>query len=105
MRGRTAEERAVALIIDHDPSAADATLAAARELIAAGKPRAASDLLLAHVASGLPGREVQALLVDIERGFGREDLASEKCRLLARVLELDGDPAGAARMKKLALAS
>ena len=105
MRGRTAEERAVALMIDRDPSAADATLAAARELIAAGKPRAASDLLLAHVASGLPGREVQALLVDIERELGREDIASEKCRLLARVLELDGDPAGAARMKKLALAS
>jgi len=105
MRGRTAEERAVALIIDRDPSAADATLAAARELIAADKPRAASDLLLAHVASGLPGREVQALLVDIDRGLGREDIASEKCRLLARVLELDGDASGAARMKRLALAS
>ncbi len=105
MRGRTAEERAVALIIDRDPSAADATLAAARELIAAGQPRAASDLLLAHVASGLPGREVQALLVGIERELGREDIASEKCRLLARLLELDGDPAGAARMKRLALAS
>jgi tetratricopeptide (TPR) repeat protein len=105
VRGRTAEERAVALIIDRDPSAADATLAAARELIAADKPRAASDLLLAHVSSGLPGREVQALLVDLAREIGREDIASEKCRLLARLLELDGDPTGASRMKRLAAAS
>jgi thioredoxin-like negative regulator of GroEL len=95
----------VALIIDRDPSAADATLAAARELIAADKPRAASDLLLAHVSSGLPGREVQALLVDLAREIGREDIASEKCRLLARLLELDGDPTGASRMKRLAAAS
>ena len=105
MRGRTAEERAIALIIDRDPSAADATLAAARELIATGKTRCASDLLLAHVSTGLPGREVQALLVDIDRELGREDLASEKCRLLSRLLELDGEPGGAARMKRLALAS
>ena len=105
MRGRTAEERAIALIMDRDEGAADATLAAARELIAAGQTRAASDILLAHVSSGLPGREVQALLVDIERQLGRDDIASEKCQLLSRLLELDGDPTGASRMKRLAVAS
>ena len=105
MRGRTAEERAIAMIIDRDEGAADATLAAARELLAAGKPRAASDLLLAHVSSGLPGRDVQELLVQVERELGRGDIATEKCGLLARLLELDGDASGAARMKRLALAS
>jgi hypothetical protein len=45
------------------------------------------------------------LLVDIEREIGRQDLAAEKCHLLARVMDLDGDRAGAARMEKLALAS
>jgi tetratricopeptide (TPR) repeat protein len=105
MRGRTAEERALALMGEGDPAAADATLAAARELLAGGKPRSASDLLLAHVGCGLASREVQALLVDVQRAVGRPDLAVEKCGLLARVLELDGDQTGAARMKRLALAS
>ncbi len=102
VRGRGAEERAVALMAEGDASAAEQTCAAARELLAAGKARSASDLLLAHIASALPGREVQAMLIEIERALGRDDIASEKCHLLARVMELDGDAAGAARMERLA---
>jgi tetratricopeptide (TPR) repeat protein len=80
-------------------------VAAAAQLMDLGKLRAASDLLLAYIASGQPGREAQRLLIAVDRKLGRMDLASEKCRLLSRVLELEGDRTGAIEVGRLAFAS
>jgi tetratricopeptide (TPR) repeat protein len=81
------------------------TCRAAQDLLKAGKVRAASDLLLAYVAAGLPGRECQRLLVSVDRQLGRSDLAMEKCQLLSRLLELDGDRIGAVEIARQAVAS
>jgi tetratricopeptide (TPR) repeat protein len=81
------------------------TCRAAQELLKAGKVRAASDVLLAYVAAGPPAREAQRLLVTVDRELGRSDLAMEKCQLLSRLLELDGDRAGAVAVARLAVAS
>ncbi|MDE3103372.1 MAG: hypothetical protein KGJ98_14205, partial [Chloroflexota bacterium] len=91
----TAEERAVIYLGQRDPRAAAECLAAARELIETHKDLAAADLLIAHVASGLRDRDVQRLLITVDRALGRSDIAVEKAQLLARILELDGDPIGA----------
>ena len=101
----TAEERAIAYIGARDPRAAADCIIAARELIDDHKERAAADLLLAFVASGIPGRDAQRLLITIDRALGRPDIAAEKAQLLARILELEGDPIGARDMQRLALAS
>jgi tetratricopeptide (TPR) repeat protein len=78
---------------------------AARALIAEGKTDAAADTLVAYLARGGTGREVQRLLIEIEHKLGRADIANEKAHLLSRVLELDGDPEGAMEVERLALAS
>ncbi|HEX9436971.1 MAG TPA: hypothetical protein VGA16_07430 [Candidatus Limnocylindria bacterium] len=96
---------AMDLIRRRDPGAAAETIAAAQQLVAARKVFAAADLLLAYVASGLPGRDAQQLLIPVVRALGRPDLAVEKCHLLSRLLDLDGDRAGAIRIERLAVAS
>ncbi len=101
----TAEERAIAYLGQRDPRAAAECLTAARELVEAHKERAAADLLIAHVASGLCDRDVQRLLITVDRALGRSDIAMEKAQLLSRILELDGDPIGARDVRKLARAS
>ncbi|MDE3111443.1 MAG: hypothetical protein KGK34_00695 [Chloroflexota bacterium] len=101
----TAEERAIAYLGQRDPRAAAECLTAARELIDAHKERAAADLLIAHVASGMRDRDVQRLLITVDRALGRADIATEKAQLLSRILELDGDPIGARDVQKLARAS
>lgn len=101
----TAEERAIAYLGQRDPRAAAECLTAARELVEAHKERAAADLLIAHVASGLCDRDVQRLLITVDRALGRSDIATEKAQLLSRILELDGDPIGARDVQKLARAS
>ncbi|MBU6423706.1 MAG: hypothetical protein KGQ88_06715, partial [Chloroflexi bacterium] len=101
----TAEERAVTYLGQRDPRAAAECLAAARELLDAHKDLAAADLLIAHVASGMRDRDVQRLLISVDRAIGRSDIAAEKAQLLARILELDGDPIGARDVQRLSRAS
>jgi hypothetical protein len=106
----SAPAAAGALLVAAAPAAAAAdpgaeTCAVARDLLKAGKVRAASDLLLAYVASGSPGRDAQRLLVSVDRQLGRSDLALEKCQLLSRIAELDGDRTAAAELARLAVAS
>lgn len=81
------------------------TVGAAQDLIRRHQVRAAADLLLGQVAGGIAGRDVQRLLISVARELGRRDIAAEKAGLLARLLELDGDPSGAGEVGRLALAS
>jgi hypothetical protein len=85
-----AATRATLLIGMRDKRADDATLDAARRLLTLGKLVAASDLLLDYIAHGLPEREAQRLLIEIDCAIGRRDTAREKCQLLSYAYRLDG---------------
>jgi hypothetical protein len=52
--------------------------------------QAASDLLLDYIAAGYTDREAQRLLIEVDCGLGRRDVARDKCRLLSEAYRLDG---------------
>ena len=82
--------RATVLIGARDPRATEATIDAARRLLSLHKLQAASDLLLDHIGAGYTDREVQRLLIEVDCGLGRRDVARDKCRLLGEAYRLDG---------------
>lgn len=97
--------RATVLIAARDPRATDATLAAARQLLALDRPRAAADALLAYINAGFRGRDAHLVLAEAIRRLGRSDLAEDKCRLLATLHRLDGDVNAAGAAESAALAA
>jgi hypothetical protein len=82
------EERAMALIGARDPKAGPEAVAAASALAASGKINAASDLLLALVASGVAVHEAERELIAVARTLGRSELAEERERLLEVAVKL-----------------
>lgn len=84
----TLEERAMALLGARDESAGRVAIEATRALLAAGKVQAASDLLLAVVASGVDVHDAQRELIAISEALGRSDLARERARLLEEASRL-----------------
>ncbi|HAF10399.1 MAG TPA: hypothetical protein DCK98_10020 [Chloroflexi bacterium] len=82
--------RASVLIGARDPRATDVALDAARRLLSLHKLAAASDLLLDYIGAGYTDREAQRLLIEVDCGLGRRDVARDKCRLLSQAYRLDG---------------
>jgi len=82
--------RATVLIGARDPRATEATIDAARRLLSLHKLQAASDLLLDYIGAGYTDREAQRLLIEVDCGLGRRDVARDKCRLLGAAYRLDG---------------
>ena len=85
-----AASRAALLTSARDARATDASLDAARRLLALGKIQSASDVLLDYIGHGFTDREAQRLLIEIDCGIGRRDVAREKCNLLSHAYRLDG---------------
>jgi len=94
--------RAAVLIAARDPRATDAALDAARRLLSLHKLEAASDLLLDYIGAGYPDREAQRLLIEVDCGLGRRDVARDKCRLLGQAYRLDGRSDTADDVERLA---
>ena len=94
--------RATLLIGARDPRATDATLDAARRLLALRKLNAASDVLLGYIGAGFRDREAQRLLIEINCGLGRREVAREKCQLLGTAYRLDGRASMAGDVERLA---
>jgi len=90
------------LIGARDPRATAATLDAARRLLALHKLQAASDLLLDFIGAGYSDREAQRLLIEVDCGLGRRDVARDKCRLLGAAYRLDGQAQTADDVERLA---
>ena len=88
--GPDLQARAERAIAEHDALAAAVVLDAARAHLADGLTMAATDLLLAAVASGFATRETQRLLVAAATVAGAHDIARERAALLARVEALGG---------------
>ena len=82
--------RATVLIGAHDPRATDVAIDAARRFLSMHKLQAASDLLLDYIGAGYTDREAQRLLIEVDCGLGRRDVARDKCRLLGEAYRLDG---------------
>jgi tetratricopeptide (TPR) repeat protein len=82
--------RASVLIGARDPRATDTAIDAARRLLSLHKLQAASDLLLDYIGAGYTDREAQRLLIEVDCGLGRRDVARDKCRLLSEAYRLDG---------------
>jgi len=82
--------RASVLIGARDARATEASINAARRLLSMHKLQAASDLLLDYIAAGYTDREAQRLLIEVDCGLGRRDVARDKCRLLGEAYRLDG---------------
>jgi tetratricopeptide (TPR) repeat protein len=82
--------RASVLIGARDPRGTEASIDAARRLLSLHKLQAASDLLLDYIAAGYTDREAQRLLIEVDCGLGRRDVARDKCRLLGEAYRLDG---------------
>lgn len=99
----TAAMRATVLIGARDMRATEASLEAARRLLALHKLQAASDLLLDLIAAGYTDREAQRLLIEVDCGLGRRDVARDKCRLLGAAYRLDGRTDTAADVERLAM--
>ena len=85
-----AASRAALLTSARDARATDASLDAAKRLLALGKFSSASDVLLDYIGHGFTDREAQRLLIEIDCGIGRRDVAREKCNLLSHAYRLDG---------------
>ena len=47
-------------------------------------------MLLDFIGHGFTDREAQRLLIEIDCGIGRRDVAREKCNLLSHAYRLDG---------------
>src|SRR3989475_4984802 len=97
-----ADVRATLLIAARDPRATDATLDAARKLLALRQVEAASDVLLDFIGAGFQDREAQRLLIEVDCELGRRDVAREKCQLLGAAYRLDGKSAVADDVERLA---
>lgn len=100
--GTGAAVRATILIAARDPRATDAALEAARRLLSLHKLQAASDLLLDYISAGYTDREAQRLLIEVDCGLGRRDVARDKCRLLSEAYRLDGRTDTADDVERLA---
>ena len=94
--------KATILIAARDGRATEATLDAARRLLSLHKLQAASDLLLDFIAAGYTDREAQRLLIEVDCGLGRRDVARDKCRLLSTAYRLDGRTDTADDVERLA---
>ena len=94
--------RATILIGARDGRATEAALDAARRLLSLHKLQAASDLLLDFIAAGYTDREAQRLLIEVDCGLGRRDVARDKCRLLGEAYRLDGRSDTADDVERLA---
>lgn len=97
-----ADIRATVLIGARDPRATAATLDAARRLLSLHKLQAASDLLLDFIGAGYCDREAQRLLIEVDCGLGRRDVARDKCKLLGAAYRLDGHADTADDVERLA---
>jgi tetratricopeptide (TPR) repeat protein len=82
--------RAAVLIAARDPRASETAIDGARQLLSLHKLQAASDLLLDYIGAGYSDREAQRLLIEVDCGLGRRDVARDKCRLLSEAYRLDG---------------
>lgn len=78
----------MALISARDPEAGAVAIDATRGLIGVGKVQAASDLLLALIASGIAVHEAERELIAVSNALGRSDIATERERLLEEVSRL-----------------
>ena len=94
--------RATVLIGARDPRATEAAIDAARRLLSLHKLQAASDLLLDFIGAGYTDREAQRLLIEVDCGLGRRDVARDKCRLLGQAYRLDGHVDTANDVERLA---
>ena len=94
--------RATLLIAAHDARATETSLDAARQLLSLHKLQAASDLLLDFIGAGYTDREAQRLLIEVDCGLGRRDVARDKCRLLGEAYRLDGRADTANDVERLA---
>ena len=94
--------RATVLIGARDPRATESAIDAARRLLSLHKLQAASDLLLDYIAAGYTDREAQRLLIEVDCGLGRRDVARDKCRLLGEAYRLDGRIDSANDVERLA---
>ena len=94
--------RATLLIAARDPRATETSLDAARRLLSLHKLQAASDLLLDFIGAGYTDREAQRLLIEVDCGLGRRDVARDKCRLLGEAYRLDGRADTANDVERLA---
>jgi len=94
--------RASILIGARDPRATESAIDAARRLLSLHLLQAASDLLLDYIAAGYTDREAQRLLIEVDCGLGRRDVARDKCRLLGTAYRLDGRADRADDVERLA---
>jgi hypothetical protein len=94
--------RASILIGARDPRATEIAIDAARRLLSLHLLQAASDLLLDYIAAGYTDREAQRLLIEVDCGLGRRDVARDKCRLLGTAYRLDGRADRADDVERLA---
>jgi tetratricopeptide (TPR) repeat protein len=95
------EERAARLIASNDPGAGAAAIEAASALLEDGKTHAASDLLLALVASGTAVHDAALELIAVASALGRRDIATDRAALLTRVLQLAGEEERAAQVERI----
>ena len=95
--------RATVLIAARDARATEAAMDASRRLLALHKLSAASDLLLDYIGAGYTDREAQRLLIEVDCGLGRRDVARDKCRLLGEAYRLDGRADTANDVERLAM--
>ncbi|MDE3101974.1 MAG: hypothetical protein KGJ98_07010 [Chloroflexota bacterium] len=82
------EARAMALIGSRDPEAGSTAIEATRRLIGVGKVQAASDLLLELIASGIAVHDAERELITVADALGRDDIATERRRLLEKAARL-----------------
>ena len=101
-RATVSAMRATVLIGVRDPRATEAAIDAARRLLSLHKVQAASDLLLDFIGAGYTDREAQRLLIEVDCGLGRRDVARDKCRLLGEAYRLDGRTDTADDVERLA---
>ena len=94
--------RATILIGARDGRATQAALDAAKRLLALHKLQAASDLLLDYIGAGFTDREAQRLLIEVDCGIGKREIARDKCRLLGEAYRLDGRTDTADDVERLA---
>ncbi len=94
--------RASILIGARDARATEVAIDAARRLLSLHKLQAASDLLLDFIGAGYTDREAQRLLIEVDCGLGRRDVARDKCRLLGEAYRLDGRADTANDVERLA---
>lgn len=95
------ERRAAEMLASRDAGAGDAALGAARELAAAGRTLAASDLLLQLIAAGIAHHQAQRQLAEVAASLGKREVARAKCDLLAQALVLHGEREQAMEIERL----